>query len=597
MNNPHDASDADSSAPTRRSRRRLRAEEQYSDRHTAASGATGAPGPRHTESILQVAANPGKDRPRNPRRGFPLDLHGSKRSQSGGHPQDARPSFLHTMTDSIRMLDPKSAALDARAEAGMGSVSASHTPPRVPPTKPPAATPPRGVRPVVSGSDAATGPEQDFFSPRMSSTPPTVGRPQVGPSSGVPGTHSGSGQHLPPHAAPGQYGTPKQHGAPGAHGASSGQPGDPTGQPGANAGGYGTAAAGAGAPQYFTSSPSLPAASSNPAEDTLDRPPEMDPSVGTASAPSPSTPSPSMTGTGGATPAAAGAGAAPEMSRSELRSAEKDAQEEVTQKAGRNLPLAILMGVVLGGMTLLALLLRPVAFLAIATFSTIWAVWELAFAVAKARIYTPILPLVVSAIGIPVAAFAGGVSALSVAFFLSCIAVVLWSALDDTARGRYDVAGSIFVVSYVPLMMGIIMLMLTSSLGPQKVITYIAVTVASDIGGYAIGRLFGKTPIAPQVSPKKTWEGLAGSMVSSAIVGALLTATLLDQQFWLGAILGAGAAVAATVGDMSQSLIKRDVGVKDMGSGIPGHGGMMERLDSLLIVAPLAYGLFRWWIP
>lgn len=543
MSTPHDASGADSSANSRRNRRRLRAEEHPT------SADPGSAAPNQVEAALHVSSTPAGQGPRNPRRGFPLNLDGSSRRKAGSSGDPGRQSLLHTMTGSIKMLDPKTAALDARAEQHHepqrfeGGQSAE--PPRATAMKGPASTPVRGITRPARQPDTGSGPEADFFAPRLPSdateaTAPSTGlsRPQSPPQPSSPGYDQPTSPHSDQQSR--------------------------TAQPGADPVGL--------------SRPDLPAQAGVPA-------PASDPHK----AATPAGPDHSFDNPVPAAPA--------QLSRSERRSAESQAKDEVTQKAGRNLPLAILMGVVLGGMTLLALQLQPVAFLAIATLAGIWAMWELAFAVAKAKIYTPILPLVVSGIGIPVAAFAGGVSALSVAFFLACIAVVLWSALDDTARGRYDVAGSIFIVSYVPLMLGLAMLMLTSTMGQQKVITFIAVTVASDIGGYAFGRLFGKHPIAPMVSPKKTWEGLAGSMGSSALIGALLAATLLGQPFWMGAILGAGAALAATVGDMSQSLIKRDVGVKDMGSGIPGHGGMMERLDSLLVVAPLAYGLFRLWIP
>lgn len=530
MSKPHDASGAGSSANSRRNRRRLRAEEHPRSTRPSSSA------PDQVEAALQVPADPAQNSRHNPRRGFPLNLDGSSRRKVGSADDQGRQSLLHTMTGSIKMLDPKTAALDARAdrdhEPQRFHGHEQSVPPRASALKPPASTPVRGVSRPALQPDTGNGPEADFFAPRL-------------PADATEATSPSTDRPRPLHPA----------------------------EPASSSHNQTTADS---APHYRTTQPST-----DPAE-----PPRstMPPRQGAHS--------PGHGNTNAATPAGA-----PELSRSERRSAENHAKDEVTQKAGRNLPLAILMGVVLGGMTLLALQLQPAAFLAIATFAGIWAMWELAFAVAKAKIYTPILPLAVSGIGIPVAAFAGGVSALSVAFFLACIAVVLWSALDDTARGRYDVAGSIFIVSYVPLMLGLAMLMLTSTMGQQKVITFIAVTVASDIGGYAFGRLFGKHPIAPMVSPKKTWEGLAGSMGSSALIGALLAATLLSQPFWMGAILGAGAAIAATVGDMSQSLIKRDVGVKDMGSGIPGHGGMMERLDSLLVVAPLAYGLFRLWIP
>ena len=113
----------------------------------------------------------------------------------------------------------------------------------------------------------------------------------------------------------------------------------------------------------------------------------------------------------------------------------------------------------------------------------------------------------------------------------------------------------------------------------------------SDIGGYAAGVLFGKHPMAPSVSPKKSWEGFAGSVVACVVGGvALVVRWLLDGPWWAGVVLGAVAAVGATLGDLCESMIKRDLGIKDMGSILPGHGGLMDRLDSLLHRRPRDLG-------
>ena len=117
---------------------------------------------------------------------------------------------------------------------------------------------------------------------------------------------------------------------------------------------------------------------------------------------------------------------------------------------------------------------------------------------------------------------------------------------------------------------------------------FILVTIASDIGGYVAGVLFGRHPMAPVISPKKSWEGLVGSVVSCVVAGWLLVVYLLDGAWWVGVVLGLIAAVMATLGDLCESVMKRDLGVKDMSQVIPGHGGLMDRLDSLLAtIAPI----------
>ena len=119
--------------------------------------------------------------------------------------------------------------------------------------------------------------------------------------------------------------------------------------------------------------------------------------------------------------------------------------------------------------------------------------------------------------------------------------------------------------------------------------TFILGTVASDIGGYAAGVLAGRHPMAPSISPKKTWEGFAGSVLTCLVVGVAAVILLLHGRWWVGLALGAAAVVTATLGDLAESMLKRDLKVKDMGTLLPGHGGLMDRLDSLLPTAPVAF--------
>jgi phosphatidate cytidylyltransferase len=145
------------------------------------------------------------------------------------------------------------------------------------------------------------------------------------------------------------------------------------------------------------------------------------------------------------------------------------------------------------------------------------------------------------------------------------------------------------VAIYLPFLAGFAVLMLADPDGPKRVLSFIAVTVASDIGGYVSGVLFGRRPMAPSVSPKKTWEGFAGSVVCCLAVGVGCLVLVLDGRWWVGLVLGGATAVTATLGDLGESLLKRDLGMKDMGNLLPGHGGLMDRLDSLLPTAPIAY--------
>ena len=139
--------------------------------------------------------------------------------------------------------------------------------------------------------------------------------------------------------------------------------------------------------------------------------------------------------------------------------------------------------------------------------------------------------------------------------------------------------------------------MVAEPAGRTRIAVFILVTVFSDIGGYAAGVRFGRHPMAPSLSPKKSWEGFAGSVLACGVVGALAVWLLLDGAWWGGAVLGVLVAGCATVGDLIESSIKRDVGIKDMSSLLPGHGGLMDRLDSLVVCAPVAWAGLRILVP
>jgi phosphatidate cytidylyltransferase len=266
-------------------------------------------------------------------------------------------------------------------------------------------------------------------------------------------------------------------------------------------------------------------------------------------------------------------------------------------RAGRNLPAAIAVGVGLGGLVLASLLIRKEAFVAVVAVAVALSVWELTQAFAARRISVPLVPVLVGALGMVISAYTSGEEALLVAFTLTALALLLWRVLDGLDGAVRDVAAGIFAAAYVPFLAGFVMLMLAADDGPQRVIVFILVTVASDVGGYAVGVLAGRHPLAPSVSPKKSWEGLAGSAAACVAAGVLSVTLLLDGSWWAGALVGLATVVTATVGDLSESLLKRDLGIKDMGSVLPGHGGMLDRIDSLLPTAPVAYLLLALLVP
>src|SRR5664280_1387237 len=266
-------------------------------------------------------------------------------------------------------------------------------------------------------------------------------------------------------------------------------------------------------------------------------------------------------------------------------------------RAGRNIPLAIAVGVSLGAVALASLLFRKEGFLAVVIVASCWAVWELRGGLARGKINVPLVPSMVGAIAMITASFVGGGQALTVCFGLTCISVLLWCVSDGAQGSIRDITGGIFVAAYVPLLASFSSLLLWAPDGAKRVIVFIGVTICSDIGGLAVGVVAGKHPMAPSVSPKKSWEGAAGSVVFCVVAGVGTVMVMLGGSWWAGAILGLAVAVSATVGDLTESTIKRDLGIKDMGNILPGHGGLMERMDSLLLSAPVAWAILTAFVP
>ena len=155
-----------------------------------------------------------------------------------------------------------------------------------------------------------------------------------------------------------------------------------------------------------------------------------------------------------------------------------------------------------------------------------------------------------------------------------------------------DSAASLFIISYIPMLASFIGLILAMPHGTSKVVTVLLCVTGSDTGGYAMGATLGKHPMAPTISPKKTWEGLIGSVLLATLVGTLMSVFVIGEPWWFGLLLALVVVVFGTTGDLVESLIKRDVGIKDMSSFLPGHGGVMDRLDSTLVVVPAAWLLF-----
>ncbi|HSA49983.1 MAG TPA: phosphatidate cytidylyltransferase [Yinghuangia sp.] len=267
-------------------------------------------------------------------------------------------------------------------------------------------------------------------------------------------------------------------------------------------------------------------------------------------------------------------------------------------RAGRNLPAAIGVALLLGGAIVGSLLTVPVLFVGIVLAAVLVGLWEFSGALGRAdeargTVRLPLVPLAAGAVAMQIAAYEHGPEGLVIAAALTALAVMVWRMTEGPENYLRDVATGVFAAFYLPFLAGFAVLMLAADDGAKRVLAFMIVVVCSDTGAYAAGVSFGRHKMAPTISPGKTWEGFAGAVVTCALAGALCLTLMLDGQWWQGALLGAAVAATAAVGDLVESMIKRDIGVKDMGDLLPGHGGLMDRLDSLVASAPVVWLLLE----
>lgn len=261
-------------------------------------------------------------------------------------------------------------------------------------------------------------------------------------------------------------------------------------------------------------------------------------------------------------------------------------------RAGRNLPAAVASSLVLGALVLVSLFTLKWLFVVVVSAALLIASRELVSAFQGAGIRIARTPVYASAAILPAVAYIWGPVPQLVVTGAAVLLSMLWRIRRGVEGYVKDVAATIFTIVYLPFLAGFLMLTLAADDGATRVVVFILLTMGNDVGGYAVGVLIGRHPIAADISPKKSWEGLAGSFLVQAAVGALTFTYLLDAAWWQGVIAGLVLTVTATAGDFAESAIKRDLGVKDMGSLLPGHGGMMDRLDSLIPNAFASWALF-----
>ncbi|GAA1092371.1 MULTISPECIES: phosphatidate cytidylyltransferase [Pseudonocardia] len=267
-------------------------------------------------------------------------------------------------------------------------------------------------------------------------------------------------------------------------------------------------------------------------------------------------------------------------------------------RIGRNLVAAIAVGVGLGVVILVSLLIERQGFVLVLAGVTAVGTWELAGALrrgADIRVSLPVL--LVGGQAVVWLSWPFGLRGAAIALAATVLGCLLWRMRSGAAHFVRDISASLFVAVYVPLLVAFAVQLTVAPDGVGRVLTFLLCVVASDVGGYAAGVVAGRHPMAPTISPKKSWEGFAGSMVAGMLVGSLCAALLLGTAWYWGSLVGALLVATATLGDLVESLVKRDIGVKDMGHLLPGHGGLMDRLDSLLPTAFVAWAILGIVVP
>lgn len=284
----------------------------------------------------------------------------------------------------------------------------------------------------------------------------------------------------------------------------------------------------------------------------------------------------------------------------------KQPRSNPTPKAGRNLPAAVVVGLAMLIAVLGGLLFVPLAFVAIVTAFAVFGVWEIYRALEANGTRMPIVPVMTGTLAMPFAAYFGGIESQLFALLLSAVAVLLWRSIESAAGSANSIFAGVFTLGWVPFFISFAALPLHAAgtiplglwpgglapIGAWEIAVMLLLVVSNDTFGYLVGASIGKHPMAPKISPKKSWEGFAGSVAGAMLIGVLAAIFVLDKPWWVGAVLAVGTVAASTAGDLAESMVKRELGVKDMSSILPGHGGVMDRLDSIVFASPVAFILY-----
>ena len=265
------------------------------------------------------------------------------------------------------------------------------------------------------------------------------------------------------------------------------------------------------------------------------------------------------------------------------------AEQPRTSRAGRNLGAAIGVGVGLGAVIIATLFVYRPSFAVLVAVAVGVGSYELTRAFAASGAHASLAPIAVGGLATLAAAWSRGAQGLVIALLLTVCGVLVWRIADGADGYARDVGVSVLIVLYLPALAAFAVLSVHAHDGAARILAFLVTVVCSDTGGYATGVFLGRHPLAPIVSKGKTWEGFAGSVLFCAASGVLFLTLTFHQAWWKGVLFGLAIVVTATVGDLGESMIKRELGVKDMGNLLPGHGGIMDRLDSMLPCAAVAY--------
>lgn len=272
---------------------------------------------------------------------------------------------------------------------------------------------------------------------------------------------------------------------------------------------------------------------------------------------------------------------------------------EIEKRAGRNLFFAVLSGLAFAGVFIASLFFLKELFVALVAVLVSIALVELAAAFRVAGRRVPRVGVVLGGLTIVMGAYVWGPEGMLLGLFAGSLLLTVWRLVEGLVP-RWevpkrtlirDIFSGLFTLVYVSFLGSFAVLLLMADRGEWWVFSLVLVVVSVDIGAYAAGVTLGRHKMTPRISPNKTWEGFFGAATVAIIAGVAVSLLALDQPWWVGAVIGAVVLLTATGGDLTESLIKRNLGVKDMSSWIPGHGGFLDRLDSLLPSAVGVYGV------